>query len=225
MSVQEIENWRRLMEALDALLGQRADRTSSFDVVRARITAEAELELDARTYGDFPSEIAEDVVHRTTRLAVRMAELRRLGVKTRAPARAEFEWPLQPVAVTSLYGKRIHPITKKYSAHWGVDLGAETGQLVSAAGKGTVVKAEWAGGYGLEVEIQHGGGVATRYGHLSQLLVEPGTVVDKGDPIGLAGTTGSSTGPHLHFEFLRDGKPVDPLEEMGLSRIEHMAAL
>jgi murein DD-endopeptidase MepM/ murein hydrolase activator NlpD len=225
MPPMEVENWRGLLGALDVFLSRRPGDTSSFDVIRARITAEAELELDARAYGDFPDSIAQDVVGRVTRLAVRMAALRQLRVRTHEPTREDFAWPVDPVAVTSLFGKRIHPITGRYSAHWGVDLAADSGQLVSAAGRGTVVRADWSGGYGLEVEILHPGGVMTRYGHLSQRLVEIGTVVEKGDPIGLAGNTGLSTGPHLHFELWRNGKPIDPLEELGVPQAKPYAAL
>jgi murein DD-endopeptidase MepM/ murein hydrolase activator NlpD len=215
MPLQEIDNWRGLTAALDSFLDRRADQTSSYDVIRARVTAEAELEMDARTYGDFPSEIAENVVERVTRLAVRMAEVRKLGIKPRERVTTDFAWPIEPVVVTSLFGKRIHPITKKYSAHEGLDLSAEAGQLITASARGTVISAEWAGGFGKRVEIQHPGNIITTYCHLSQFLVEPGTVVERGDPVGLAGSTGLSTGPHLHFELIRNGKPMDPLEELG----------
>jgi murein DD-endopeptidase MepM/ murein hydrolase activator NlpD len=225
MPLEELENWRRLVAALDAFLARAPEDTSSFDVVRARITAEAELELDARAYGDFPDEIAEGVVDRATRLGVRMAALRRLHVRTREPSRTDFGWPIDPVTVTSLFGRRLHPITRRYAEHLGVDLAAETGQLISAAGRGTVIKAEWSGGYGMEVEIQHPGNVLTRYAHLSQALVEVGTVVDKGDPVGLAGNTGLSTGPHLHFELWRNGRPMDPLDELGIILLKPMASL
>jgi len=225
MPLQQIDDWRDVLGAVDSFLNRRPDETSSLDVIRARITVEAELELDARSYGDFPAEIAEGVVDRANHLAMRMSQLRHLHLKTREAAPSPMAWPVQPVAVTSLYGNRIHPITKKYSAHWGVDLAAEAGQLVSAAGRGTVVRAEWCGGYGLSVDIEHPGGLLTRYGHLSQLLVEVGTAVDKGDPVGLAGNTGLSTGPHLHFEMRRYGKPVDPLEEISAPEAGSFAAL
>jgi murein DD-endopeptidase MepM/ murein hydrolase activator NlpD len=117
--------------------------------------------------------------------------------------------------VTSLFGRRLHPISRTFKLHLGVDLAAADGQLVSSAGVGTVIRAELTGGHGLHVEVQHAGGVSTRYSHLSEVLVVVGSQVRRGDTIGLAGSTGSSTGPHLHFEFWRDGKPMDPLEQMG----------
>lgn len=207
-------NWEQVAFALDKFLQRTPEQTSSFDLIRARVTLEAELELDARTYGDFPAELAERVLEQVTRVAVRMAQVRQLKVQT-AEVKLAFEWPVSPVAVTSLFGRRLHPISRTFRQHFGIDLAASEGQLVSAAAAGTVVHADWTGAHGLQVEVQHGSGVVTRYSHLSQLLVEVGAQVQKGDPLGLAGTTGSSTGPHLHFEFWRDGKAKDPLEELG----------
>jgi murein DD-endopeptidase MepM/ murein hydrolase activator NlpD len=120
-----------------------------------------------------------------------------------------------PVAVTSLFGRRLHPITGTLQAHQGLDLAASEGQLVATAGRGTVVRAGWCGGYGLQVEVVHAGGVHTRYGHLSRILVEPGDALEPGDVVGLAGTTGLSTGPHLHFELWRAGRALDPLRVLG----------
>jgi murein DD-endopeptidase MepM/ murein hydrolase activator NlpD len=224
MPLVQAENWEQVSAALEHFLQRAPEETSSFDLIRARVTLEAELELDARAYGDFPADRAEQVLEQVTRLAIRMAQLRQLKVQTH-DAPVVFEWPVQPVAVTSLFGRRLHPITRTYRLHFGIDLAAEQGQLVSASALGTVVRAEWTGAHGLHVELQHAGGVVTRYSHLSQLLVEVGTRVGKGDPLGLAGSTGSSTGPHLHFEFWRDGKAKDPLEELGPQARPAVAAL
>jgi murein DD-endopeptidase MepM/ murein hydrolase activator NlpD len=130
---------------------------------------------------------------------------------------ARLDWPVAPVAVTSFFGNRQHPITGELQAHQGLDLAAREGQLVSTAGPGTVVRAGWRGGYGLQVEVVHAGGVHTRYGHLSRVLVEPGMVLEPGDVVGLAGNTGLSTGPHLHFELWRAGRALDPLRVLGPS--------
>ncbi|MHB8878613.1 MAG: M23 family metallopeptidase [Myxococcaceae bacterium] len=210
----QADNWREVGSAVDAFLERSAAQTSSFDLIRARVTLEAELEQDARAYGDFPPGLAERVLEQVTRLAVRMSQVRLLGVKTRRSLSA-FAWPVDPVVVTSVYGRRLHPLTRVYKVHSGIDLAADEGQLISAAAGGVVLFAGWSGAYGRQIELQHGDGAVTRYGHLSQLLVEPGLKVGRGDPIGLAGTTGASTGPHLHFELLRGGKPCDPLVELG----------
>jgi murein DD-endopeptidase MepM/ murein hydrolase activator NlpD len=95
--------------------------------------------------------------------------------------------------------------------HAGVDFRQKTGSEVKATGKGVVIHAGTAGGYGLMVEIDHGNGITTRYGHLSKILVKEGDVVDAGDLIALSGSTGRSTGPHLHYEVRRNGNAVDPM--------------
>lgn len=214
MGPVQVENWRALNAAVDAFLKRPVGNTSSFDVIRARATAEAELEMDARAYGDMPSDLAEDVLDRVNQLALRMAEVRRAGVVT-AKRHTAFAWPVEPVVVTSLFGRRLHPIARIYKQHSGIDLAAEEGQLVSSAADGVVAHAGMNGAHGIQVEVDHGGGLVTRYSHLSQSLVEPGLRVKKGDPLGLAGATGMATGVHLHFEVWRDGKPCDPLEELG----------
>jgi murein DD-endopeptidase MepM/ murein hydrolase activator NlpD len=214
MPPAQAQNWELLVRALDEFLARSPQETSSLDIVRSYGSTEAELALDARMYGGVNEVLAEDVMSRLTRLGVRMAEVRRLGVKTRE-VRSRFSWPVEPVAVSSLFGRRLHPISGTYQQHMGVDLAARVGQLVTASADGVVSLAAWNGGHGFQVELRHSQGVTTRYSHLSQLLVESGARVARGDPIGLAGSTGRSTGPHLHFELWREGRPKDPLNELG----------
>jgi murein DD-endopeptidase MepM/ murein hydrolase activator NlpD len=117
-----------------------------------------------------------------------------------------------PVAgrASSGYGARFDPIQHKEINHPGFDLAAPTGTTVDAAASGTVTHAGPAGTYGNLVIIKHADGVETRYAHLSATSVKEGDHVDAGQPIGAVGTTGYSTGPHLHFEVRKDGKPIDP---------------
>ena len=119
---------------------------------------------------------------------------------------------LRPVSgpQTSGFGMRFHPILREYRMHTGVDLAAAPGTPIRAADKGVVILAGWHGGYGLRVVIDHGGGVSTLYGHCSRLLCAVGQQVAKGQVIAAVGSTGLSTGPHLHFEVRRSGVPVDP---------------
>jgi murein DD-endopeptidase MepM/ murein hydrolase activator NlpD len=112
--------------------------------------------------------------------------------------------------VTSGFGYRTHPIFGGRRLHAGIDLRAATGTRVESAADGVVVHAGWRGGYGNAVVVDHGGGLATLYGHLSAVHVDVGEEVDAGEAIGAAGSTGGSTGPHLHFEVRSDGTPVDP---------------
>jgi len=111
---------------------------------------------------------------------------------------------------TSPFGHRLDPFTRSLAMHTGLDFRAETGTQVRAAGAGRVVLAEYSGGYGNMVEIDHGHGLTTRYAHLSQILVSDGQQVAANAIVGRVGSTGRSTGPHLHFETRIDGDAVDP---------------
>jgi murein DD-endopeptidase MepM/ murein hydrolase activator NlpD len=118
---------------------------------------------------------------------------------------------LRPTAVTSPFGWRKDPLTGAMSFHRGVDLKAAEGDPVNASGDGRVVSSGPNGGYGISVVLEHANGVRTRYAHLSEALVTPGEIVRQGQSIGRAGQTGRATGPHVHYEVLTDGQPVDPL--------------
>lgn len=119
-------------------------------------------------------------------------------------------WPLHG-EITSPFGYRTHPIFGTRIYHSGIDIAADTGDPVRAADSGVIESAGWLGGYGYAVIINHGNGLATLYGHNSELLVSEGQRVAKGQVISRAGSTGWSTGPHLHFEVRQDGSPVNPL--------------
>ena len=113
--------------------------------------------------------------------------------------------------ITSYFGYRYHPILHFTRFHAGLDIGASWGTPIVAAGDGRVVAAGWAGGYGREVQIAHGGGLLSLYGHMSSIVAEPGSFVRQGQVIGYVGSSGLSTGPHVHFEVRQSGQPVNPL--------------
>ncbi|MEO7602711.1 MAG: M23 family metallopeptidase [Sphingomicrobium sp.] len=113
--------------------------------------------------------------------------------------------------ITSYFGTRIHPILRFARFHAGIDIGAGWGSPIVAAGDGQVVGAGWAGGYGRQVRIAHGGGTVSTYSHMSDYAVSPGTYVRRGQVVGYVGTSGFSTGPHLHFEVRQGGAAVNPL--------------
>lgn len=112
--------------------------------------------------------------------------------------------------VTSRFGERLHPLTGKWSFHNGIDIATPAGSPVRAVRDGEVIFSGYVEGYGNLVVIDHGDGLVTRYGHNRRNLVKEGDSVNKGDIIAEVGSTGFSTGSHLHFEVLRDGKPIDP---------------
>lgn len=126
------------------------------------------------------------------------------------PWRGSFARPVSG-QITSRFGMRFHPILKVTKLHTGVDIAAPSGTPVAAAGDGVVVHAGWWGGYGNCVVVAHGNGRSTLYAHCSSLAVSDGARVRRGQTIGRVGSTGFSTGPHLHFEVRVNGKPVDPL--------------
>lgn len=112
---------------------------------------------------------------------------------------------------TSDFGMRMHPIAKKERFHHGIDFGLAEGTPVEAPSSGRVVFAGTKGGYGNTVIVDHGNKITTLYAHLSEIQVSEGDQIDRNHQLGRVGTTGVSTGPHLHFEVRKDGKPLDPV--------------
>ncbi len=121
-------------------------------------------------------------------------------------------WPSPGVTrVTSNFGYRIHPILKVNKMHTGIDIGCPSNTTIVAAADGKVIKTGWNSGYGNMIMIDHGGGIVTLYAHLNSILVSTGSTVTRGSKIALSGSTGMSTGPHLHFEVRENGNYVNPL--------------
>jgi murein DD-endopeptidase MepM/ murein hydrolase activator NlpD len=120
------------------------------------------------------------------------------------------------MVIVSGFGYRSHPIYGSRRLHTGIDLDADSGDPIYAAGAGVVLSAGWRGGYGNCVVIDHGGGIGTLYGHMSSLGVSTGDTVGQGTRIGAVGSTGASTGPHLHFEVRTNGEPVNPVPYLPL---------
>ncbi len=136
---------------------------------------------------------------------------RQAGQQLPGSTSAIFSHPVEPMRVGSPFGPRMHPVFGEVRVHRGVDLSAGMGQPIRAAGDGVVAIAEVRGGYGNCIVIDHGNGLATLYGHQSAFAVAAGDQVRRGDVIGAVGSTGVSTGPHLHFEVRIYGDAVDPV--------------
>ena len=122
--------------------------------------------------------------------------------------------PLEDARLSSGYGNRIHPVLGRRKGHKGVDLAAPTGTPIYATADGTVSRADWFSSYGQFISIEHGADMQTRYAHLSRMVVNEGDTVKKGELIGYVGSTGRSTGPHLHYEVRIAGEAVDPAPYM-----------
>ncbi|MEX0342534.1 MAG: M23 family metallopeptidase [Erythrobacter sp.] len=155
------------------------------------------------------------------------AQWDKLDRSTPAAARVSVpsRMPLDNTVLTSDYGMRTHPVLGGRRAHNGVDLAAPTGTPIYATADGYVSKAEWFSSYGKYVSIEHGANLQTRFAHMSRITVEAGTRVKKGDIIGYVGSTGRSTGPHLHYEVRIDGKAVNPVPYMVESEAQRAFAL
>lgn len=129
-----------------------------------------------------------------------------------ATGTGSFIWPSTSNYITSLFGTRFHPIFHVYKSHNGVDIGASYGTPVYAADGGTVVTSVYSSSYGNYIVINHGNGMTTLYAHMSQRVVSAGDTVSQGEVIGYVGSTGNSTGPHLHFEMTSGGSRINPLD-------------
>jgi len=136
----------------------------------------------------------------------------KIGTKTTVSRGGSVNYGVvQGKRISSSFGSRIHPITGKRSYHDGVDIAAAHGNGVYAYSNGRVVSAGYNGGYGYNIVVDHGNGIKTRYAHLSKISVKAGQKVETGQRIGSVGSTGTSTGSHLHFEVIKNGKTVNPL--------------
>lgn len=139
----------------------------------------------------------------------RQAAAARRGQPHRNAGAVAFSWPLSG-RITSGFGWRVHPMSGSLRFHTGLDLAAHMGDPIRAAAGGVVIYAGWYDGYGNAVVLDHGGGYATLYGHCSWIFVSDGQAVSRGAMIAAVGSTGVSTGPHLHFELRQGGVPIDP---------------
>jgi murein DD-endopeptidase MepM/ murein hydrolase activator NlpD len=131
-----------------------------------------------------------------------------------AQGTGQMQLPISNAPISSGFGWRVHPIFGTSRLHTGIDFAVASGTPVGAADSGTVLLAGWYGGYGYTIVISHGSDLTTLYGHNSDLLVQQGQTVGKGEPVALSGSTGFSTGPHVHFEVRKGGVPVDPMGYM-----------
>ncbi len=207
----------------------RADLNAKQDVLRAE---QLELEQEIAEAEELIRSIEEDVANHQAEVDEIMAaesaanavvdqmvaELeaqRKAAIAANQSALAagtgSFLWPVASyVYVSSRFGLRTHPITGVQKSHTGIDIASNSGTAVYASDGGSVTLAAWNGGYGNCIMIDHGNGYITLYGHLSSIAVSAGQTVSKGDNIGAVGSTGNSTGPHLHFEVIKDGARIDP---------------
>ena len=180
------------------------------DTVKVRTQYLSKLEKDHTALEKAEKELNAEADRLTKELAAQAS-----NSKTSTYKGGKMTWPLPGhYVITSKFGNRLHPVLKKYSLHTGVDIAVSgcNGDPVVAAAAGTVIKATYSKAYGNYVVIDHGGGITTLYAHSSKLVVKAGDKVSAGQEIMKVGTTGYSTGPHLHFEVRENGTYLNPLD-------------
>ncbi len=206
----EIDQEKQGLQTLkDKLIAQQEEVKSK----KAALEADQENVKEKRSQVQASNEELSRQIDALNREAKALeAEILRLQSQ-KAYAGGGMMWPSQASRrITSPFGNRVHPILKVYKFHTGIDIGAAAGTNILAANSGTVIKAGYNNSYGYMVMIDHGGGIVTLYAHSSKLLVKTGDEVKKGQVIALIGSTGMSTGPHLHFEVRINGVYQNPLD-------------
>jgi murein DD-endopeptidase MepM/ murein hydrolase activator NlpD len=214
---------QRQQEALNSLAEQRRNLVAVADQTRrSRSAAVIELEESSEAQeAELQALIVEKQKEEAAALEAQREAARRAAEKAGAPppalsaAPGELSWPTSG-PITSPFGMRLDPVSGEFTRmHTGLDIGAEFAARIHAAAAGRIILAGWTdGGYGNMIVVDHGDGISTLYAHCSQVFVSAGQDVQRGQALGAVGSTGHSTGPHLHFEVRIDGRPVDPTSRL-----------
>jgi murein DD-endopeptidase MepM/ murein hydrolase activator NlpD len=196
------------MEELQAqLLSEKNREAAKKDALKQNQSTIAEKKKDVESNNKLLEQYIDGLEAEANRLTAIIIAMQ----SDEAYVGGDFLWPVPGYKkVTSEFGERVHPILKTKKLHTGMDIGAPSGTNVVAANAGRVMKAGWNDSYGYLVMIDHGGGIVTLYAHNSSLLVSDGDIVTRGQVISKVGSTGMSTGPHLHFEVRINGEYQDP---------------
>jgi murein DD-endopeptidase MepM/ murein hydrolase activator NlpD len=204
-----LDAYRKNLETLEQNLAakkhEEAERQSDLKVSRGSVASlKAEVSSDNKAL----EAQVDSLVEEANALTAEILKLQGSG----AYVGGELAWPAPAsTRITSPFGYRTHPILKIKKLHTGIDIGVGSGNSVVSANTGKVIKAAWNNSYGYMVMVDHGGGIVTLYAHNSKLLVKTGDVVTRGQKIALSGSTGMSTGPHLHFEVRVNGEYKNPM--------------
>ncbi len=207
-------------DTIDEKKVQLEAQRASVEVTKSKLEArKRDLDTATRSKTDLMSKLEKDTkafekeYDKLNEYAKQIeSQIVKLQRNTGAYSGGKMAWPVPGYSrISSYYGYRIHPIFKVKKLHTGIDIPAPTGTPITSASDGIVIYTGWLGGYGNAVMVDHGGGIVTLYGHNSSITVSEGDNVKRGATIAKAGSTGNSTGPHLHFEVRKNGAYVDPL--------------
>ncbi|MGI6065828.1 MAG: murein hydrolase activator EnvC family protein [Bacillota bacterium] len=218
--LNEIEEERQEVAEKKQELEQRRDQIASLKAStqrkQQRLAQRSEEKRQLLKTIDQEKSAAEKALNEMEALSEQLAEqIRKIQLERRKNSGDQFNgvfsWPTPGYTrITSEYGMRTHPILKTKRMHTGIDIGAPAGVNIKAAADGTVIYTGLLGAFGNVVVIDHGDGISSMYCHMSKILASNNQKVQQGDVIGKVGSTGWSTGPHLHFEVRKDGNPVNP---------------
>ncbi len=206
---KDVEFKKGLQELIKTKTESMADEKKEViaSLMSSRASLETEISRDKKMLQELERR-EDELIKESARISKMIQEL----LSNEKYNKGKMKWPCPGnTTITSQFGNRLHPILKVYKLHTGIDIAANYGANIVAAQDGKVIVAGWQNGYGNTVIIDHGGKIATLYAHCSKLLVKVGDKVKAGDVIAKVGSTGWSTGPHLHFEIIKDGSPINPL--------------
>ena len=207
-----VENQNEIKSSANILENKKSDLSNKKSEAASMIN---QLNKDTQTYKNLIAEIESDMEEMEEKFREQTSSGSASGSVTLSPGGWAWPVPMAGTYVSSPYGYRIHPIYGTYRMHTGIDIsgGGINGQRIVASKAGTVTYANWGygGGYGNYVIVDHGGGYSTLYAHCSSLAVSSGQYVKQGQTIAYVGSTGASTGPHLHFEVRINGNHTNPL--------------
>lgn len=213
---EQVEAKDMLVSKKNELKKLQSEKDTLIASINQDIKALEQEEKDAESdYNSMKAELdkalAEEKARQAREAAAKKSQSSAASVQT-YKGNGQLQWPsAASTTITSQYGYRIHPISKTKRLHRGIDISAAAGTNVLAAEGGTVITAGWNNSYGYYVTISHGSGLVTLYAHNSKLLVSRGQTVTKGQTIAKVGSTGNSTGPHIHFEVMVNGALQNPM--------------
>ena len=218
-----LQNLKEKKQEVDGLRKQYVKKREQIsDIEKSYKNQKSQFEKDSETLTDYKQQLQKDkatlereedaMERQSQQITAWIQSLYASQPKRARMGSGRLTWPvLSCHSLSSPFGWRIHPISGRSRFHSGIDIPASYGSAIIAPENGVVISAGWQGGYGKAIIIDHGGGLSTLFGHTSAIYVSTGQTVKRGQTIAVIGSTGYSTGPHLHFEVRQNGNPSNPI--------------